>query len=478
MRAVNSSSLRGAVWFCGLIFCSVIRSVAAVNATGLWVGEAVLNKVNETVVGIDAANQTVAPDPSVTTPVQSPAHLQVIVHVDSQGQARLLKSVAVLAKSTNQPPDLALITDSTLYPNFNATGVGKRIASAAFDFGDAAANQILQQLATNAAVAAATGGNPTNAANSVVQNADVDAAYIAFASSSGLSNAASSAASASANAAVNRALAAGTQQQVISDAFTAATNNPVVVSNRAYALSLQAASLLPDGRYITAVGSVSAAAANSAAATVNGGQTNLGIVTAAANTSAQVALSNAVNASSVVSPGYKAFISTPTFQGSAAVAAAAAAAAAAQAAGQPAAVVQGQAYAAALKALTDAGIVAAADGIVDNEVKLSGAFAPGGGLAGTIYLGASHPTNPFRHRRHPDHTIGYAITRAVSIQFDPATGTNSFLTAGFGVDRITGSYREAITGLHKPLGPGQNIGLITDGTIVLNRVSPVDTLNR
>ena len=62
-------------------------------ARGLWVGEAVLNKVNETVVGINAANQVVAPDPAVTTPVASPAHLRVIFHVDGQGQVRLLKSV-------------------------------------------------------------------------------------------------------------------------------------------------------------------------------------------------------------------------------------------------------------------------------------------------------------------------------------------------------------------------------------------------
>jgi hypothetical protein len=49
---------------------------------------------------------------------------------------------------------------------------------------------------------------------------------------------------------------------------------------------------------------------------------------------------------------------------------------------------------------------------------------------------------------------------------------------GFGVDNISGTYQESIMGLHKPLGPSQNIGLLTDGTITLSHVSPVATLNQ
>jgi hypothetical protein len=82
------------------------------------------------------------------------------------------------------------------------------------------------------------------------------------------------------------------------------------------------------------------------------------------------------------------------------------------------------------------------------------------------------------HRRHPDHTMGYQITRALTIQIDPPNGTNALVTAGFGVDKITGKYHEEIMGLHKPLGQNQNIGLITEGPIVLNHISPVDTLNQ
>jgi hypothetical protein len=137
-----------------------------------------------------------------------------------------------------------------------------------------------------------------------------------------------------------------------------------------------------------------------------------------------------------------------------------------------------QANGAAIQAMTVANIYATADTVVMNESLLSGAISPSQTLAGTIYLGASHPTNPFKHRRHPDHTIGYAITRALNIQFDASTSTNAQQISGFGVDQITGTYREEISGLHKPLGPNQDIGLITEGTVKLSRVSLVDTLNQ
>jgi hypothetical protein len=142
------------------------------------------------------------------------------------------------------------------------------------------------------------------------------------------------------------------------------------------------------------------------------------------------------------------------------------------------AIVQNRAQAAALKALTDAGIFKTADKIVNHELPLTGSISSGGSLAGTIYLGANHPTNPFMHRRHTDHSTGYNITRKLQIQFEAANGTNALAQAGFGVDRLLGTYREEIFGLHKPLGPNQTIGLITTGAITLNRVSEVETLNQ
>jgi len=97
-------------------------------------------------------------------------------------------------------------------------------------------------------------------------------------------------------------------------------------------------------------------------------------------------------------------------------------------------------------------------------------------LSGQILLPANHPTNPFRHRRHPDHTVGFDVTRKIRLDFDSGP-TNQLARAGFGVDRITGTYREEILGLHKPLGPNKDTGLKVEGTFQLNRVSLIDTLN-
>jgi hypothetical protein len=130
------------------------------------------------------------------------------------------------------------------------------------------------------------------------------------------------------------------------------------------------------------------------------------------------------------------------------------------------------------------------------ELPMTGSFAPGAGdprfiveltqptdlgapgLEATVVLPANHPTNPFRHRRHPDHTTGYDITRHIRMDFDDI-GTNS-LVMTYGVNKIQGVYREEVLGLHKPLGPdpvNQPIGLKTEGRFTLNRISMIDTLN-
>lgn len=157
--------------------------------------------------------------------------------------------------------------------------------------------------------------------------------------------------------------------------------------------------------------------------------------------------------------------------------------------------VQGAARIAAVTALNSA--YSAAARAMRTELPLEGDFAPGegdprsvrdlvqasdlgdAGLEGTIILPASHPTNPFRHRRHPDHTRGYDIERRIRIDFDGMTG-DPLQPAGYGVDSIVGTYREEIFGLHKPLGPDPEndpIGLKTEGRFELKRISFIDTLN-
>ena len=111
------------------------------------------------------------------------------------------------------------------------------------------------------------------------------------------------------------------------------------------------------------------------------------------------------------------------------------------------------------------------------ELPMNGEFGPGGsGLSATVVLPANHPTNPFRHRRHPDHTTGIDIPRLLSLSFDGADSRPAG-RAGYGVDRISGVYEEEIFGLHKPLGPSRDIGLRVRGRFQLHRISLIDTLN-
>jgi hypothetical protein len=152
------------------------------------------------------------------------------------------------------------------------------------------------------------------------------------------------------------------------------------------------------------------------------------------------------------------------------------------------------AKAAVVNALYDT--YAAAARTIRPSIPLSGTFGPGEGdprflwdisqtnaaplgaaaLEGEVYLPAHHPTNPFRHRRHPSHTRGFDIIRHIRIDFDDV-GTNGLNRVGYGVDQLSGVYREEVDGLHKPLGPDKDIGLKTEGPFELNRISFIDALN-
>lgn len=110
-------------------------------------------------------------------------------------------------------------------------------------------------------------------------------------------------------------------------------------------------------------------------------------------------------------------------------------------------------------------------------ISAGGAPLSSAALTGTIKLPAVHPVNPFRHRRHPDHTSGLTIIRDLRFDFDE---TESVAATAYGVDQVSGIFREEIFGLHKPLGtdPIQNpIGLKVEGTFELSRISRIDTLN-
>lgn len=181
--------------------------------------------------------------------------------------------------------------------------------------------------------------------------------------------------------------------------------------------------------------------------------------------------------SSAPSIDYNDFVHSSAFTGSVANAAAAAATAALKEKGNllatPASI-RDKALQAALEVLAPAH--AAASRALLPQLRMSGDFGPGGsGLAAQVVLPANHPTNPFRHRRHPDHTTGIDITRLVKLSFQPADPQANPGT--YGVDRISGIYDEEIFGLHKPLGPNKDTGLKVRGVFQLHRVSQIDTLN-
>jgi hypothetical protein len=267
-----------------------------------------------------------------------------------------------------------------------------------------------------------------------------------------------------------------------------------------------ALSAYDDTRAPDAVKVVLAAIVDAAAAQLPAEAGTEKVVQAAVEEAARVALADQV-VRYTVPPGtptadYNAFVKSAPFVGSPAVAAEAAARAAAEARSEDPFLTAEELTLAAADAAGDAlreggaSAFATAAAAARRELPLSGRFGPGqgdpryshvikqeglaplgvAGLAGTAFLPAGHPTNPFRHRRHPDHRYGIDITRHVRLDFDPGPA-GALETAGYGVERITGVYREELLGLHKPLGPGKDTGLRVEGRFELNRISLIDALN-
>lgn len=97
---------------------------------------------------------------------------------------------------------------------------------------------------------------------------------------------------------------------------------------------------------------------------------------------------------------------------------------------------------------------------------LTGTFASGETLTGTLSLAAGDPLNPYRHKYHPDHGAGVALGRAISLTVSPPVAEDP---PGAGVTFFRGTYAETVTGLHK-------LALKTSGTITLTRLSAIGAL--
>jgi len=112
----------------------------------------------------------------------------------------------------------------------------------------------------------------------------------------------------------------------------------------------------------------------------------------------------------------------------------------------------------------------------ESEHLLAGKVGPGETVRtrkGTLVLDPWHRSNPFRHAYHQDHTTGYRILREMEFTFDPASSDRDKFQGNYGVDILTGIYRESIEGLVKP---GEKVTM--SGSFTLKRISLADKLNR
>lgn len=608
MKRQFSPSLR-----LGLLLCaglSVRTGWGQANPyRGLWVGSVSLNAVNEVAVPLDERNVPIAPNPQVPTATHDEANLRLLIHVNGAGQAFLLKDVAILNRVAATPEnalnlqdetDLALVTDPRVYTTFPPQPA-KRMAAAAFDFGDAQATRALDAVLEDAVQrAAALAMQAPLAANSQVARAIFVQVHIPVVRPE-------------VQLVADRADAAESFRQFLStftstklDNIAGSPTHADVTSLRSQATALRDQSFYRDSRGLDMIDAVVAySSANQGLSLANrktgiynvasgyadtqnlyqrfvSGQGFGEMIRAAAERAAQVATNATTGASAaLIEAALRALPATTAAQTAALNAKvaqyndtrsrsaidqvlAAMAASAFTNRTQNAKTVQSAADSAARTALatlvaryplppqtptvdyndwvqsaaydgtvakvvqaalegaakekadnplfnqnsvTGAARVAAATAVATEyaqaaralrtELFLAGAFGPGSGdsrlvsagvppsslgpagLAGTILLPANHPTNPFRHRRHPDHTTGFDIERRIRLDFDGAT-TNVLGKASFGVDQIVGTYREEVFGLHKPLGPQPEtapIGLRTEGRFELNRISRIDTLN-
>ena len=116
-----------------------------------------------------------------------------------------------------------------------------------------------------------------------------------------------------------------------------------------------------------------------------------------------------------------------------------------------------------------------------NYLPLAGSFGGAGTLAATILLAPQFPTNPFRHKFHPDHDNlddrftsykeeAYPVQRSLTLQFSstPPPGVSD---PDFGYRMQAGTYRETVTGLNKA-------ALNCQGSFRLTRVSDIAELNQ
>ncbi|MBI2947475.1 MAG: hypothetical protein HYY23_07505 [Verrucomicrobia bacterium] len=116
-----------------------------------------------------------------------------------------------------------------------------------------------------------------------------------------------------------------------------------------------------------------------------------------------------------------------------------------------------------------------------NYIDFTGTFGLGRTVSAGITIDPSFPTNPFKHRYHPDHdnltadfkqfkAEAYSIDRQLELAV--ASGPISGKTdPAYGYSRVEGEYRETVKGLHRE-------PIMAAGSFSLRRISDVGVLNR
>jgi hypothetical protein len=121
------------------------------------------------------------------------------------------------------------------------------------------------------------------------------------------------------------------------------------------------------------------------------------------------------------------------------------------------------------------------------DLNMSGSFSMYSSLSGTINLGPNHPTNPFKHRYHPDHNnldeLGfdivnedimesYRIIRRIDLVFSDTDPRCPECPAppGWGASTMGGTYEERLDGLHR--NP-----IYTAGTFEVKKITDIAELN-
>lgn len=115
-----------------------------------------------------------------------------------------------------------------------------------------------------------------------------------------------------------------------------------------------------------------------------------------------------------------------------------------------------------------------------NDLPMQGAFGGAGALSASIHIAPEFPTNPYRHKFHPDHdnrndsgqplAEALEITRAIGMRFS-ATDPLGRSAPDYGFDTVAGTYTEELSGLHRNT-------IKVEGTFRLKRVAVTPELNQ